>query len=172
MIIFFSVLGCIGKIILIFKILDISISVLNKKFYLIKTLKAKSAKIQNKEWILEKVYIFNDDGSKNYFENYKFKTNFDKKKINSLFSNLTSLNIFELINLKKDYINFGYSTLEIENHLHKLYSFPLYIVIMCVLSGIFMFNVKHNQSKTYNIIAGILFSATSRNIFFKFDLFF
>ena len=29
---------------------------------------------------------------------------------------------------------------------------------MCVLSGIFMFNVKHNQSKTYNIIAGILFS--------------
>ena len=137
---------------------DISISVLNKKFYLIKTLKAKSAKIQNKEWILEKVYIFNDDGSKNYFENYKFKTNFDKKKINSLFSNLTSLNIFELMNLKKDYINFGYSTLEIENHLHKLYSFPLYIVIMCVLSGIFMFNVKHNQSKTYNIIAGMLFS--------------
>ena len=137
---------------------DISISVLNKKFYLIKTLKAKSAKIQNKEWILEEVYVFNDDGSKNFFENYKFRTNFDKKKINSLYSNLTSLNIFELINLKKDYINFGYSTLEIENHFHKLYSFPLYLVIMSVLSGIFMFNVKHNKSKTYNIIAGILFS--------------
>ena len=56
------------------------------------------------------------------------------------------------------FINFGYSTLKIENHLHKLYSFPLYVVIMSVLSGIFMFNVKHNQSKTFNIIAGILFS--------------
>ena len=29
---------------------------------------------------------------------------------------------------------------------------------MSVLSGIFMFNVKHNKSKTFNIIAGILFS--------------
>ncbi len=103
-------------------------------------------------------HIFNNDGSKQFYEYYKFQTNFSRKKINSLFSNLTSLNIIELINLKKDYINFGYSTLEIENHLHKLYSFPIYIVIMSVLSSIFMFNVKHNKSKTFNIIAGIIFS--------------
>ena len=31
---------------------------------LIKTIKAKSAEIRNKEWILEEVYIFNNDGSK------------------------------------------------------------------------------------------------------------
>ena len=64
----------------------------SKKFYLIKTLKAKSAKIQNKEWILEKVYIFNDDGSKNYFENYKFDLKqFNLNRFSNFFNCLFSL---------------------------------------------------------------------------------
>ena len=45
------------------------------------------------------------------------QTNFDKEKINTLFSNISTLNLLELFDLKKDYENLGYSSNEITQHL-------------------------------------------------------
>ena len=42
----------------------------------------------------------------------KIKSNFDYKRIQSLFSNLNSLSILELIELKKNYDLLNYSTLK------------------------------------------------------------
>ena len=53
-----------------------------------------------------------------------------------------------------DYKSFGYSTLEIESHLNRLYSLPIYLAIMTVLGSIIMFNVKFNKSKIFSIISG------------------
>ena len=44
-------------------------------------------------------------------------------------------------------------TLEIESHLNKIYSLPIYLAIMTVLGAIFMFNVEYNKSKIFSIIS-------------------
>jgi lipopolysaccharide export system permease protein len=43
---------------------------------------------------------------------FLFKTNFNSEKINTLFSNLTSLTIWELFNLRDEYASVGYSVKE------------------------------------------------------------
>ena len=87
-----------------------------------------------------------------------FYTNFDREKISNLFSNISTLNILELFNLRKDYENLGYSSDEIEIHLLKLSSTPLLYGILTVLSAVIMFNFKRDKSLFYHVILGILMS--------------
>ena len=70
----------------------------------------------------------------------------------------------------KDYDQLGYSTLEINSHLHKLYSFPIYLMIMSLVGGILMLNIKYNKSKVVNITIGIILSVIIYylNLFYKF----
>ena len=82
-------------------------------------------------------------------------THFNEKKISGLFRNLSSLNILELIKLKADYKSIGYSTKEVESHLYKLLTFPLYLAIMTVVSSIIMFNIKRNKPVIFHVILGI-----------------
>ena len=137
---------------------QISITSLDDEFNLIETIISEKAIIKDQSWTLINAQIFNESKISQYHEKYKFKTNFDFEKISTLFSNLTSFNIFELRNLLNDYKSFGYSTLEIESHLNKLYSLPIYVTIMTILGSIFMLNVKYNKSKIFSIISGTLIS--------------
>ena len=136
----------------------ISITSLNEEFELLHTISAKEASITNEIWILEDVKKFKPNKQNEYYEELKFSTNFDFEKISNLFSNLAAFNIFELRNLFNDYKSFGYSTLEIESHLNRLYSLPIYLAIMTTLGAIFMFNIKYNKSKIFSIISGTLIS--------------
>ena len=63
-----------------------------------------------------------------------------------MFRNLSSLNIFELQRLRQDYEELGYATFEITSHLHKLYSFPVYLSIMSMFSAIIMLKHKKKQA--------------------------
>ena len=137
---------------------QISITSLDDEFNLIETIISEKAIIKDENWTLINVQIFNESEISKSYENYKFKTNFDFEKISNLFSNLSSFNLFELRNLLKDYKSFGYSTLEIESHLNKLYALPIYVTIMTILGSIFMLNVKYNKSKIFSIITGTLIS--------------
>ena len=87
-----------------------------------------------------------------------FETHFDIKKIKSLFSNLTSLSLFELNKLKNDYIDLGYSTTEISLHQQKILSFPIYLTVMSLFASIIMLNIKHNKPKIFNLLLGIMLS--------------
>ena len=61
----------------------------------------------------------------NEYKNKKiliFKTNFDYKRIQTLYSNLSSLNIAQLIELRKNYKKLNYSITEIDLQLLKLIS--------------------------------------------------
>ena len=82
-------------------------------------------------------------------KNYEFESNFDAKKINNLFSDLSSLNILELNKLKRDYNSLGYSVTNIDIHMQKLISYPIYLTIMTVFASIVMLNVKRNKSKIF-----------------------
>ncbi len=134
------------------------ITQMDKDFNIVKTIIGKSANIQKNTWKIKNVEVHEIEKSKVSHDQILFKTNFNKEKLNSIFSNLTSLTFFELLSMSKDYNQLGYSTLEINSHLHKLYSFPIYLMIMSLVGGILMLNIKYNKSKIVNITIGIILS--------------
>ena len=134
------------------------ITQMDKDFNIVKTIVGKSANIQKNTWKIKNVEIHEIEKSKVSHDQILFKTNFNKEKLNNIFSNLTSLTFFELLSMSKDYNQLGYSTLEINSHLHKLYSFPIYLMIMSLVGGILMLNIKYNKSKIVNITIGIILS--------------
>ncbi len=137
---------------------NVSISKLDNNFTLLKTISAKKIDINSNIWIAEDVKIFETNGKKSEEERILIKSNFNLEKINNLFSNLSSLNLFQLLDLYKDYESLGYSTVDIESYINKLVALPIYLVIMIVLGSILMLNTKYNKSKILNIVMGILLS--------------
>ena len=137
---------------------NIIITQMDKNFNIVKIIIAKSANIQKNTWKIKNVEIHETEKSKENHDQILFNTNFNKEKLNNIFSNLTSLTFFQLLSMSKDYDQLGYSTLEINSHLHKLYSFPIYLMIMSLVGGILMLNIKYNKSKVVNITIGIILS--------------
>ena len=137
---------------------NISISQMDKNYNFKKTIIAENINISNKVWLLKNVKIFDVDGNKYNKSVMILDSNFDLEKINNLFSNLSSLNIFQLNSQLNDYKSLGYSTLDIESYINKLIAIPVYLVIMILIGSILMLNTKHNHSKIFSIVVGILIS--------------
>ncbi len=140
---------------------------LNFKF--LRIINAESVNIKNKFWVIENSSVTKNNETTHNEKSIVFETNFDKQKISNLFSNLSSLDILNLNQLKKDYKTLGYSTVLLSAHQLKIYSYPIYLAIMVCLSSILMFNVKHNKSRIFNLILGIFISVIIYyiNFFFK-----
>ena len=85
------------------KLRSITISETDKYFYNKSTITATNANVSSKNWQLKNVSILNDDGSKNNFKSYIYNSSFNGEIISNLFSNLNSLNIFELHKLSISY---------------------------------------------------------------------
>ena len=91
-------------------------------------------------------------------DNFSFQSNFNSEKINTLFSNLTSLTIWQLFSLKDEYVSVGYSVKEINLHLQKIYSFPVYLTILTIFASVLMLNVPLNKPKFFYLLMGIFAS--------------
>ena len=138
-------------------IVNVFISVFDEDYKLIKNLKSKKVNIVNKNWVLNDVIIFEDYDNK-IFDQIILKSNFDSKIVRSLYSNLSSLSIFRLIELRKNYKKLNYSTTEIDIQLYKIFTYPLYIVLITILSASIMFNTKKFKSSTFKITLGLFLS--------------
>ena len=53
-----------------------------------------------------------------------YNSSFNGEIISNLYSNLNSLNIFQLMKLKDNYKSIGYSATDVKLHLNKIYSMP------------------------------------------------
>jgi len=140
----------------------------SKNFNLQKTIQTDKININQKRWIIKESFI-TIDNTTNKTKNLELQTNFNKEKINSLFSNISTLNILELFDLKKDYENLGYSSDEIIIHLLKLFSTPLFYGVLTVMSSIIMFSFRRDKSLFFHIILGILMSVIIYYINFMFS---
>ena len=95
----------------------------------------------------------------NYFtQEAEINTNFDYKRINSLYSNLSSLNILELFELRENYKKLNYSITELDLQILKLFSLPFYLLLVCLFSSLIMLRVKHLSGSTFKITIGLFFS--------------
>ena len=101
--------------------------------------------------------INNEVVSNKKVDDYELNTNIDFEDINSLFSNLTSLSILELNDLKKKYEEINYSSIEVNSAIQKIISFPFYLMLMTILSSTIMMNIKQNRTKVFHLILEFLF---------------
>jgi lipopolysaccharide export system permease protein len=150
-------------------LLEVSIAQFDSEFNLVKIIESKKIDISKKKWLVFDPLISIDNTSVKK-KSYELETHFDKKKINSLFRNLSSLNMMQLYKLKDDYKSLGYSTKSVTSHINKLISFPFYVSIMSVLSSIIMLNIKRNKPIVFHIILGIFLSTIIYYFYFLFNL--
>tara|TARA_Y100000996_G_C22522833_1_gene643206 strand:+ start:556 stop:1629 length:1074 start_codon:yes stop_codon:yes gene_type:complete len=138
-------------------LLSASITELDDQFNVKRHIEAEKIDISNKNWIVNEptVYIGNNKEIKNFIN---FYSNFDYERIQKLFSNLSSLSLIELFELKKNYSLLNLSTTEIGIQIHKILSYPLYLCLMCFLAAIIMFNTRQFKSNTFKISVGLFFS--------------
>ena len=132
------------------------ITTFDKNFNLVRSLKSDKIDIKDNEWLIYDATIFIDNVSQK-FDLIKFKSNFNQKRIESLFSNLSSLSLLKLIDLRQNYKSLNYSTVDVDMQIYKVATYPLFLVIMTVLSSIIMLNTKKSSSKILKIIIGLFF---------------
>ena len=136
---------------------DTFITTFDEEFNLIKSIKSNKIDIKNKEWLIYDAIIFKDNSSQKK-ELIKFRSNFNQKRIESLFSNLSSLSLLKLIDLRRNYKSLNYSTVDVDMQIYKIATYPLFLVIMTILSSIIMLNTKKFNSKVFKITIGLFFS--------------
>jgi len=137
---------------------EVDIIQLNKKFEFQSNIKAEKIDIEDNNWKLYGVQIIDKDNNIKIIEEMNFFSNFNYKEINNLFSNLGSLTIWNLFELKKNYISINYSTTEIDYHVQRIVAYPFLITIITILSAILMLNLDTQKPKLFFIVVGILFS--------------
>ena len=150
---------------------DVNISEFTSDFELIRILNSKKVDILSNEWKVLSPTVSENNITTQYKDLILLNTHFNRDKINGLFRNLKSLSVIELMKLKSDYKSLGYSTNEIESHLNRIYSYPVYLTIMVMLSSIIMLNIKRNKNKVFHILAGISLSVLIYYFYYLSNLF-
>ncbi len=148
---------------------NVDIIQFDKNFNFKNNLIANEILIENKNWLIKDAQLSNLYGKLINVKDYSFKTNLNYNDVNSLFSNLSSLNIFELNELRKKYDSINYSSTDVTSAIQKLISFPFYLTIMTILAATIMLKIKHNKSKIFHLIFGILISVIIYYLSFFFE---
>ena len=138
-------------------LLDVNITSFDKNFDILEIIQSKKIDITLKKWVIFNPTILKGNSQRTLNETI-LESNFDLKKINSLFSNLSSLTMIELINLRKSYKSLNYSITDVDSHLLKIISYPIYLTLITVFSTIIMFNVGYKKNTFFKITLGILLS--------------
>ena len=138
-------------------LVDNFITIFDKDFNVIKNIKSKKIDITNNNWKIHNPRVYENN---NYIEDIEIKleTNFDLKRIQTLYSNLSALNLFELYELRKNYKKLKYSITDVDLHLLKLAFYPIYLFLMALFSSLIMLNIKKIKSSTMKIFIGLFLS--------------
>ena len=127
------------------------------KFNVIRNIQSDKIDITDNKWIIidAKIYQQNNYKTKN---NINLKTNFNSERIQSLYSNLSSLSLYEIYELRKNYKKLNYSITDIDLHIYKILSNPIYLLLITIFASLIMFNIKKFKSSTFKISIGLFFS--------------
>ena len=138
-------------------LIDTFISQFDKNFNVIRHIQSDKIDIKDYNWKIYNPNIIENNLNEKK-EIFEITSNFNYKKIQSLFSNLAALSLLELYKLEKNYKSLNYSTTEVKIQIHKILSYPLYLFLMTFLSSIIMFSTKHFKNNTLIISIGFFLS--------------
>ena len=150
-------------------LVDVSITQFNKNFEILRIIKSDKVDISSYEWIVIEAKILENNES-SFQDQVKLMSNFDLKKINSLFSNLYSLTIIDLINLKKSYKSLNYSMVDLNSHLYKITIYPIYLSLITIFAAIIMLNIGYGKNTFFTITYGIFLSVIIYYINYFFNI--
>ena len=129
----------------------------DNNFKSIRNITSKKIDISKNEWIIyeAKIFIKNEYIFK---DELNLETNFNYKRIISLYSNLSSLNLYQLYELRENYKKLNYSLTEVNLQILKIIAFPFYLLLMTLFSACMMMRIKYLNSSTVKILFGLFFS--------------
>jgi lipopolysaccharide export system permease protein len=148
-------------------LIDTFITQFNSNYEVVRNIKSNKIDVKNFDWIIYDAKVFERQTSFNH-PILKIKSNFNYDRIQSLFSNLSSLSLQELFVLKKNYELLNYSTTEVDVQIQKIISYPFYLTLMTIFSAIIMFSTKKSKSTTLKIALGLFFSVI---VYYTFNFF-
>ena len=135
---------------------NVKIFNLDKNYNLINKIYSKTADISENEWILNEVIIhtYEDEVlTENITDNYSIVTEYNYKKITSLFRNFDTMSFLDLITNYKNLQNQGYNKAYLDQNLNAMLSLPFFLFIMTALgSTLTMNNLKRSNSFTFLIV--------------------
>ena len=138
-------------------LLDVSIMQFNKNFEIINIIQSDKVDISSYKWRIFEPLILKDN-QESFLNEMILQSNFDLKRINSLFSNLSSLTVIELFTLRKSYKGLNYSIIDIDSHLYKIISYPIYLTLITIFAAVIMFNIGYQKNTFFKITLGIFLS--------------
>ena len=140
----------------------------DKNYNIIRNIKSDKIDISNNIWLIYNPNIFEKNST--FSEDLiKLESNFNYKRISTLYSNLSSLNIYQLYELRENYKKLNYSLTDINLQFLKLLSFPILLYLITIFGSLLMFKVKRYNSPTAQITFGLLLSVIiyySNNFFY------
>ncbi len=137
---------------------NVKITQLDENYKLINTIISDYADISKKNWDLKNVKIYSNEKKTEFMNKYEYFSSFNGKIISNLYSNLNSLNIFQLIKLEKNYESIGYSATDVKLHLNKIFSLPIYLALTTIIGTLLMFKFNFIKSKFFLIVIGVIVS--------------
>jgi len=129
----------------------------DKNYNVIRNIQSNEIDISKKKWKILNPTIYKQNNYEDKDIVY-LNTNFNSERIQTLYSNLSSLNLYELYDLKKNYLKLNYSITDVNLHLLKLISNPIYLLLITIFSALIMLNIKQVKSSTFKISIGLFFS--------------
>ena len=142
------------------KLINVTIYEFDRNNNFLKRIEAKSASISSLEWKLKEVKIMDEYGKilSEIDDNFTYMSTYDIKKIKSLYSNLDTISFWNIENEIELLEKRGYSTNEMRAKLHRSLSFPLFLLSMVLLGGIFTLGTQVRENNWRYIFITIISS--------------
>jgi len=137
---------------------NLTIYEFDKNQNFVRRIEAKSADISSLKWKLNQVKIMDEDGKvlSDNIENIFYISMYDIKKIKSLYSNLDTISFWSLEKEIELLQERGYSTNEMRAKFQRSIAYPLFLLSMVLLSGVFTLGLYFRDNNwTYIFIAVI-----------------
>ena len=135
-------------------LIDNFITEFDENYQVLRNIRSTKIDIKNNNWKIFKPEIFIENTSQKK-EEIEINSNFNYARIQTLFSNLSSLSLIKLFELRKNYISLNLSTVEINIQINKIISYPIYLMLMTMFSAVIMLNSKKFKNNTLKILIGL-----------------
>jgi lipopolysaccharide export system permease protein len=139
-------------------LINVSIYKFDENNLLLERIEGKQANIRDTTWLIEDGHTvqLQDKNIKNDFENLIFYSNFNREKLNSIYSNLDTISFYKLMTESKELVARGYNSKLLKEKKHFYLSLPFFLVLMVLLSGMFTLNSNERKQNTYYVFLSII----------------
>jgi lipopolysaccharide export system permease protein len=129
----------------------------------IRRIDANDGVINEKNWLLNKVYIITankKNNKENYLNNYNYTSNININELKNVYKNTETTSLLDINKEMLILEDKGYSTVDLRIRYQKLISFPVYLLSMAILSGLMIINLGKTSNYlkygSYGVIISII----------------